>query len=63
MLLSSKNINMRTVDLDTTTFIYKMRQSQTKTKFLSSVRGNFIYRLFDRGYFTPCGMNVLIYAV
>ena len=39
MLLSGKNINMRTVDLDDATFIYNMRQNQIKTKYLSHVNG------------------------
>ena len=34
-----------------------------KAVSMPSAQGAFAYRLFDSGYFTPGGMNVLIYAV
>ena len=39
MLISGKNINMRTVELNDADFIYDMRQNQSKTKYLSKVNG------------------------
>jgi RimJ/RimL family protein N-acetyltransferase len=39
MLLKGKNINMRTVEVEDATFIFTMRQNQSKTKFLSKVSG------------------------
>ena len=39
MLISGKNINMRTVELNDADFIYDMRQNQSKTKYLSKVSG------------------------
>lgn len=39
MLISGKNINMRTVELNDADFIYEMRQNQSKTKYLSHVSG------------------------
>lgn len=39
MLINGKNINMRTVTLEDTEFIYSMRQNQDKTKYLSKVTG------------------------
>ena len=42
MLISGKNINMRTVELNDADFIYKMRQNQSKTKYLSNVTGTVV---------------------
>ena len=39
MLLSGKNINLRTVEIEDAYFIYTMRQNQNKTKYLSKVTG------------------------
>ena len=39
MLLSGKNINLRTVEIEDAEFIYNMRQNQNKTKYLSKVTG------------------------
>ncbi len=39
MLISGKNINLRTVDINDAEFIYTMRQNQDKTKYLSKVTG------------------------
>jgi len=39
MLLSGKNINLRTVELEDAEFIYTMRKNQKKTKYLSKVTG------------------------
>lgn len=39
MLVSGKNINLRTVDINDAEFIYTMRQNQDKTKYLSKVTG------------------------
>ena len=39
MLLSGKNINLRTVEIEDAEFIYNMRQNQNKTKYLSRVTG------------------------
>ena len=39
MLISGKNINMRTVETQDAEFIYLMRQDQVKTKYISSVTG------------------------
>jgi len=40
MIIYGKNINMRTVTLEDTEFIYNMRQNQDKTKYLSKVTGS-----------------------
>ena len=39
MLLSGKNINLRTVEIEDADFIYTMRQNRKKTKYLSKVTG------------------------
>lgn len=39
MRIESKNINMRTVEIDDAEFVYNMRQNQDKTKYLSKVTG------------------------
>lgn len=39
MKLVGKNINLRSVELDDADFIYKMRQNEVKTRFLSKVTG------------------------
>lgn len=39
MIIYGKNINMRTVTIKDAEFIYKMRQNQDKTKYLSKVIG------------------------
>lgn len=39
MLISGKNINLRTVEVTDAEFIYSMRQNQEKTKYLSKVTG------------------------
>lgn len=39
MLLSGKNINLRTVEIEDAEFIFFMRQNESKTKFLSKVSG------------------------
>lgn len=39
MLIMGKNINMRTVNIDDAEFIYKMRQNENKTKYLSKIIG------------------------
>lgn len=39
MLLISKNINLKTVEIEDAEFIYEMRQNQEKTKYLSKVTG------------------------
>jgi len=39
MLISGKNINMKTVGSNDADFIYEMRQNQSKTKYLSKVSG------------------------
>ncbi len=39
MLINGKNINLRTVELNDASFIYEMRQNESKTKYLSSVSG------------------------
>ena len=39
MLLSGKNINLRTVEIEDAEFIYNMRQNQNKNKYLSKVTG------------------------
>ena len=39
MLISGKNINMRTVKLNDAGFIYEMRKNQAKTKYLSNISG------------------------
>lgn len=40
MILSGKNINMRTVEIDDAEFIFTMRQNESKTKYLSKVSGS-----------------------
>jgi len=39
MLISCKNINLRTVETDDAEFIYDMRQNKSKTKYLSQIQG------------------------
>jgi RimJ/RimL family protein N-acetyltransferase len=39
MKLVGKNINLRSVELDDADFIYKMRQNEVKTRFLTKVTG------------------------
>ncbi len=40
MLIKGKNINLRTVETKDAEFIFDIRQHETKTKFLSKVRGS-----------------------
>mgnify|MGYP005990871159 CR=1 FL=1 len=39
MLISGKNINLRTVEVTDASFIFEMRNNEIKTKFLSKVSG------------------------
>lgn len=39
MLLISKNINLKTVEIEDAQFIFELRQNQEKTKYLSKVTG------------------------
>jgi len=39
VLIKGKTINLRTVEIEDTKFIFKMRQDELKTKFLSKVSG------------------------
>lgn len=39
MLISGKNINIRTVNIEDAEFIFDMRQNESKTKYLSKVSG------------------------
>jgi RimJ/RimL family protein N-acetyltransferase len=39
MLVSGKNINLRTVDINDAEFIYTLRHNEAKTRYLSKVRG------------------------
>lgn len=39
MIQSGKNINLRAVEIDDAEFIFKMRQNQEKTKYLSKITG------------------------
>jgi len=39
MIIYGKNINLRTVDIKDAEFIYEMRQSKDKVKYLSTVNG------------------------
>lgn len=39
MLLTGKNINLRTVEIEDAEFIYSMRKNEVKTKYLSRVNG------------------------
>lgn len=39
MIITGKNINLRTVEIDDADFIYQMRQNREKTKYLSKVIG------------------------
>jgi len=39
MLRVGKNINLKTVEIEDAEFLYKMRQNQVKTKYLSKVTG------------------------
>lgn len=40
MIINGKNINLRTVEVTDADFIFKMRNNQVKTKFLSKVTGS-----------------------
>lgn len=39
MLINGKNINLRTVEVKDAEFIYNMRKSKSKTKYLSKIEG------------------------